>query len=198
MKLSEKEINRIYTDKKFRNCVAHAHTVCDRFSKPLYKKALDWPREWEVTQEQIDMAKAEIEKAKLRTIEVHKGELILVGMGMTRDCEEGGINNHRARGYFLDTNGRKCFIEVMKGCKYARNVYLPDQKEPEEFLMFDFAHYDEGEPEDRIQAISGKVTDFPFTLESVLNQVNYHFGTSFPAVFIDNYDLNPEDYTSKA
>ncbi|MHC5061911.1 MAG: hypothetical protein ACYTFK_12605 [Planctomycetota bacterium] len=196
--LNNEDFQRIYTDKKFRNAVANAHTVCDKYCKPILKKALEYPREWAVSQEQIDEAKKEREAAKLRTIEEHKGELVLVGMGMTRKCEEGGIGNHRARGYFFDTDGRKCFIEVMKGYDFAENYYIPlERPKPTEYLMFDFAHYDDGEPEDRIQAISGKVTRFPFDMESVLNQVNYHFGVDFPAVFVDNYDLSPDDYISK-
>jgi hypothetical protein len=149
---------------------------------------MEYPKNWIVSQEQIDIAKDEIELAKRRTVSEHPNELILVGMGGVRQVK-GEIDNHRARGYFTNNEGRKCFIEVMKGRKSCHS--------DEWFLMFDFAHFDEGEPNQRT-GLAGKVTSDRFTLKSVLENVNAAFGCSFKAVFVDNFDLSPDDHVSKA
>jgi len=139
-----------------------------------------------VTEEQIDLAKREREASKQRTIEENKRKLVMIGMGMVKDeVEEDFINNHRVRAYFYNTVGRKCFIEAMTNLKDEMYIY--------------FAFYAEGEDPCNNNRIDIDRKTFPgmeFTLSNLLDLVNESFKCEFNEIFIDNYDLSPDEITS--
>jgi len=186
-KLDSDKLQEIYTNKKFRNEVANAHACLDQFHKFKYRKTCSYPHEYIVTDEQIDLAKREREASKQRTIEENKGKLVMIGMGMVKDdVEEDFINNHRVRGYFYNTVGRKCFIEAMTSIKGD--------------MFIDFAFYAEGEDAcNRNRLIGLDKKTFPgmeFTLTNLLDLVNKSFKCEFNDIVIDNYDLSPDEITS--
>lgn len=183
-KLTEEEFQRIYTDKKFRNAVAWAHVCCDTLHKPLYKKAMCYPKDWMVSEEQIAEARAELKRAKAKTISANKGNLVFVGMGM--ECDKGGgIINHRFRATFLNDKGRKCFVEY----SYCDTEHAPDCLHCN-FWITDY----------EVHKVEKYHPGFyaPVDLDFVLKQVNHGFGCSFEGVVIDNYDLGPDDHISSS
>jgi hypothetical protein len=185
--LNDENFQRIYTDKQFRNHVAHAHTCCNQYHKPIYKKAFGtYPKVWAVSEEQIAEAKEEIKRACVKTLAENKGKLLLVGMGWAdAKIPMNDIGNPRARGYFRDPQGEKCFIEI--------NHAQPDtQYSPH--LWFDFAF--RGKDCNFSAALIPRGNRGVFTKANVLDNVNSAFGTSFKEVVIDNYDLNAEDFES--
>jgi len=181
---------RIYTEKKFRNAVAHAHGCCKAAGeKPVFKKAFDWPREWAVTDEQIAEAKEEIKRACVKTLAENQGKLLLVGMGWPdADIGKNDIGNPRARGNFRDPQGRLCFVEINHR-----------EKDGKSFLWFDFAHRVNAYEKQQHHLLS-KVwaQGAAFSKANILRYVNQAFGTTFKEVVIDNYDLNADDFESIA
>jgi len=92
--------------------IASAHIVCDRFSKPLYKKAFwQYPKAYRVTEEQIIEAKEELDKRKQAEL-LKTNTIFFVNMGMSFEATPWYISNHRTRSHFINKQGEKCFIEV--------------------------------------------------------------------------------------
>lgn len=69
--MTAEKMTEIYTDEQLRNAVAYAHRCCDRNSNFLHHKALFYPIEYIVTEEQIAEAKTELQKAKNRVFADH-------------------------------------------------------------------------------------------------------------------------------
>jgi len=188
MELTAAEFKRIYTEKKFRNAVAHAHGCCKAAGeKPIFKKAFDWPLAWAVSDEQIQEAREEIARACVKTLAENKGKLLLVGMGWPQAAiGENDIGNPRARGNFRDPQGRLCFVEINHR-----------EEDGESLLWFDFAHrvdaYEKGDQHHLLPDVHRSA----FSKANVLRYVNSAFGTAFKEVVIDNYDLNPGAFVSE-
>lgn len=183
--LDNETFQQIYTNKKFRNEVAFSHAVCDKNSNPQYKKTCSYPVSWKVTEEQIELAKAERERSIQETIKANKGKLLFVGMGAVRELGK-GITNHRFRAKFENLKGQVCFVEFS---------YI-DNKVVHGCLHIDYAifNYDMKE-ETYIARNKGFFLD-P-SEEAVINYVNKTFGCNFKEIFIDNYDCSPDDVVSK-
>ena len=92
--------------------IATAHIVCDKYSKPIYKKAFgEYPTAYKVTEEQIQEAREELEKRKATEL-TQPNTIFFVNMGMNFEAKPGYISNHRTRAYFRNKYNNKCFIEV--------------------------------------------------------------------------------------
>ena len=75
IELTSEKLKEIYTNEKFRNEVAFAHTCLDINHKFKHKKTCDYPDEYIVTEEQIKEAEEERQRAKAETIEKNKNKL---------------------------------------------------------------------------------------------------------------------------
>ena len=182
--LSDEKFQEIYTNKKFRNEVAHAHTCLTANFKFKHKKTCSYPVEYIVTEEQIELAKKELERSKLETIEANKGNLLFTGMGWAKELGK-GITNHRFRAYFKTDRDTKAFVEFS---------YV-DTKDNPDCLHVDFAFFGEDCNKHR-RNFEGSFV--PKSLDTVLKIVNDSFGCSFKKAVIDNYDISPNDVISQA
>lgn len=183
---------QIYTDKRLRNAVAYAHgcyTSHETGTKFKHRLALYYPISYIVTEEQIEAAKVEIQASMMRTKEEHAGKLILVGMGMVLN-EKDYFGNHRARGCFINDAGEKCFVEVM-------NSKRKDAAERSIWFDFAFICKEDGEEKERLNADKKSWPGKRFTSENILMLINREFGSSFKEIYLDNYDLGPDEHISK-
>ena len=189
----------IYTDKKFRNEVAYAHTCQNGRGEFKYKKTCAYPVEYIVTDEQIKEAKEEIERDKVRILAANKENLILIGMGGQYEGIEDTVGNHRVRGEFTDVNGIKVFVEFGK--------WYDDSTKNREFVHIDHcinktveeqSHPTEQHKFNNYRGLEKKRGLGEYTQTNLLRIVNELLDGNFKAVFIDNYTLRPSDYVSQS
>ena len=179
--ITAETMKEIYTNKKLRNAVANAHSCLDQYMKFKHKKALYYPIEYIVNEEQIAEAKAERERASAETIRANVGNLLFTGMGSDKELG-GGVTNHRFRAAFMNDAGKSCFVEF----SYCDTKHAPD------CLNIDFFITDYKEERETYNRGGYVKKD----MARVLEFVNNGFGCSFKGVFIDNWDANSADFVS--
>ena len=185
--LTDEKFQDIYSDKKFRNEVAFAHKCVDGNLKFSHYATCSYPQEYIVTEEQIELAKAERDRARTQLLEDKKGWLLMDGMGSEIEPQfDGHIPNHRVRGYFLNDKGEKCFLEVAtsrdiklmrvthSNCGHDEYYKNLDRRANHDYLRIPYSH------------------------KALLEIVNYEFGCSFKNIHVDNYDYYYEDVISVA
>lgn len=185
--LTSEKLRDIYTNPEFRNQVAYAHGVFRQSTdkEPLRRVTCSYPVSYIVTQDQISEAQNELHRAKVEMLETVRGKLVLIGMGMVRKDHPELINNYRVRGYFLNRNGQKCFVEFMQG-KDRHTDTEATRLYPDHAMI-------EGLP-----ILQERKTFGSFTKADALRFVNLFFGCDFKEVIIDNYTLSPDEVVSDA
>lgn len=171
--------------------IATAHIVCDKHSKPQYKKAFgEYPTAYKVTEEQIQEAKEELEKRKL--IELQKPNTIFfVNMGMNFDAKPWYIGNHRTRAYFINRDNEKCFIEVwtMNGI-YSRKDNMEMYCDFATNETIDPANYNYKNLVNTINNIeNNRVQDYAlieYTQENLLSIINTYFNCGFESIYFSD------------
>ena len=176
-KLTDEKLQDIYTDKKFRNQVASAHTCRDEYGKFKHKKTCSYPYEYIVTEEQIAIAKKELEKSQKETQERYKNSLLFIGMGWADAEPKTEIGNPRIRTEFLNKYGKHFLVEfgTSKAHDGAICLFSIDKKE-------DVCNY-AGLEKHSTTGCS------PYTPKAIMALVNYQFDCKFTEMFVDNYDL---------
>ncbi len=186
-KLTAEKLSEIYTNPELRNQVAFAHGVFRKSDdkEPMERITCSYPVVYIVTQDQIDEAKREMDRATSESLEKNRGKLVLIGMGMLQKEDPELMGNYRVRGHFMNRDGRKCFVEFMQGREHGRD-------EKARMLYPDHAMID-GAP------IAGERKNWGlYTEANALRFVNQFFGCDFRELVIDNYTLSPEQITSDA
>ena len=188
LSLTPEKLSTIYIDKKFRNNVAYAHTCLDQYSKFKHKKTCSYPTEYIVTEEQINEAKAEVEREKEDLKKNLKNKLLFVGMGMTiKPRDKDSITNHRIRTHFINAEGVKCFIEVGRGANVLD-------------MRIDHAIYNYGRDDEKnnFKGLERLKHNPKFSLPELLNLVNTFFNCKFKTIEIDNFTLSADEYICKS
>lgn len=181
--------------------VTYAHGCANSQGKHQYYKAFGhYPQAYKVTEKQISEATKlyEIKKQQLiQELKQTENVLLMVGMGMEYENPlKNGVNNHRIRGYFINNNGTKCFIEFGKG--YSKGT--------EHKLRIDHAILNADVTQETINNYGNLERNTPnldytyldYTYENILKIVNQNFDCSFTSVHYDYFLLTTEDYTSKS
>ena len=184
----------IYTDERLRNAVAFAHGCCDRYHKHLHYKALYYPLEYIVTEEQIQQAKEELTRAKERVYAQHSNHLLFVGMGSEYAPRfEDDVCNHRIRTEFTNRHGHRYFIEfctLAKGNGFSITFAIDRDKEIE--LNSDWNK--QGEYYHFKGLTTSKIGyTLDYTKRNILNIVNEYFDCAFSEVIIDQHTIHPDD-----
>ena len=185
--LTHHELMESLADEKRRNEIAFAHVCCDRLHKPLHRKTCSYPshRERIVTQEQIAVAAAVREAARVEVLDKGKnGTLLFVGMGMERgDCKAGECANYRFRTRLLNKDGESLFVEFShvreRGmCKPVRGFIIDHC----------FKGSDSNSNAGNYRSNEGK--EIGKMEENILAFVNIHLGCNFKEMLIDSYNLD--------
>jgi hypothetical protein len=184
----------IYTDEILRKAVAYAHSCCDQSYKHLHYKALGWPFEYIVTEQQIHEAKEELARAKERIYAEHSNDLLFVGMGSDYAPRyEDDVCNYRIRTEFTNRHGHRYFIEfstLAVGYGFAIPFAIDRDKEIELNGAIDrqgeYYNY-KGLQLSKI----GHTQDY--TNRNILNLVNHYFDCCFKRVVVDNYTICMDD-----
>ena len=185
--MTEEIFKRIYKDEKFRNEVAFAircETIDGKFK---YFRTNSYPKEYQVTPEQIKIAEDVRLKAKEEIIKNNREVLLFTGMGMVFDpIMKGGCNNHRIRTSILNDDSKYFFIELSA---------IDDKKH----FMINHSIKRSVEKDEDINnygRIEKSYKHTKYNHEEILKIVNEEFGCSFKKMVIDNYTLSPDDYVS--
>lgn len=186
-KLSDEKFQEIYYNPNLRNAVAHAHKCCDKFSNFSHYKALAYPNEYEVTEEQIKLAQEEKDRAKLIVLEENKHKLLFSGMGSGNlGIEDKKVANYRFRTVFKNRKGSTYFVEFVwseKGGKfYTDHLHCIVGSFPSSHVKLYNREY-----RCPLQYIEP-------TEKAVLKFINDNFDCNFDEVVIDElHGLNPSE-----
>jgi len=189
IQLTAAEFTKIYQCERLRNAVAYAHAFCDKNGNKLGMKALYYPIEYIVTDEQINEAKKEIERAKAEILKTSNDVFILIGMGMNySERYEDDVCNHRVRAYFTNKDGKKYFIELGTGIgesmRIDHAIDIDKQEEEENKSIKSCNNFKDLERQKNV---------LKYTKANILKIINTNFDCHFKYVLIDEYTLNPED-----
>ncbi len=112
--LTDEKFQEIYTNQELRNAVAGAHKCCDEFHNFKHFQAMAKHANYIVTEEQINLAKKETEKAKQIVLDENKNKLLFSGMGSGNlEIEDKKVANYRFRTVFKNRIGSTYFIEFV-------------------------------------------------------------------------------------
>lgn len=185
----------IYSSEKFRNAVAYAHGCYTSDMKFKHFKAMDYPRNYIVTPEQIEEAKKEKERAKVELLKTLGNKLVFVGMGMTYESKyEGDPCNHRIRTEIINNKGIRFFIEIGTGyngmkMRVDHSINRTIQDSYNDSVNHQGKFYNWANLERR--------SDLPdYTIQNIIEMVNRAYDCNFTEMIVDNYNLTTEDYIS--
>lgn len=178
-------MREIYSNPEFRNQVAYAHGVYKHSTdtEPMQRITCSYPVTYIVTLEQITEASKELERAKGETISNNRGKLVLIGMGSLQKENPELMNNHRVRGYFVNLEGKRCFVEFIKGRESHQHA--------ECVMLYPDHAMIEGVGIGAERKNCGRYTE-----ANALRFVNRFFGCDFKEIVIDNFDLSPDEIIS--
>lgn len=193
IELTADKLREIYTNEKFRNQVATAHTCLDRFGNFKHMKTCSYPVEYIVTEQQINEAKKECERAKTEAIKNVGNKLVFVGMGMRYESRyKDDVCNWRIRTEFKNDAGHRFFIELStlmdkKSVWVQHSIDRTLQDELNDSIDGQSRFYNYAGLE-RSHSL-GK-----YTKSNILRIVNKYFGCSYTEIEIDNYNLRTEEF----
>lgn len=196
------KFSEIYADEKLRNEVAFANIFCARGETQGWKTC-SYPDEYIVTGEQVKEAQAERERAKKRTIEANKGNLLFTGMGMTYEPRfDGDICNHRVRAEFCNAEGNRFFLEIgttAKGEGFRVDHAIDRTLERELGGAFDRqGEYYNYRGLEIKPPMDHNAMPLRYDHDTVLKFVNDNFACHFKSVVIDNYNVSTYDVISES
>lgn len=105
-------IETLETNKELRNSIASAHRCYTKDFTFKYYKALYYPIDYIVTEQQIEFARQIKEKAIQEALKQNKGIITFINMAMSFKNEIGYIDSYRMRCYFYNNYGKQFFLEV--------------------------------------------------------------------------------------
>lgn len=190
--LTDEKFQEIYSNEEFRNQVADAHSCADSKGHFLHKKALCYPLEYIVSDEQINTAKEKREADKIEFIRQNVETLIFKGMGSTySERFPDDVCNHRVRTEFRNIEGHRYFIEFCRGT--SDNLQIPHAIDRDlEDLCNEKKYKDQ--PYNNYAGLELKNRpSLPYTKANLLQVVNQHFKCDFKKIIIDNYTLSGND-----
>jgi hypothetical protein len=208
-KMTDEIFKKIYTDKDFRNRCAGAYKCCDKGGNLLYMATCDYPVSYIVTDEQIQEAKALLEKQKSETLAKYSSPefdnvLVLRCMGMDfdpatvndhdektdRNLRLSDIGNYRVRGRFSTEKGY-FFVEYMTdrfGCLYCDFSIKYSNSGFNTEKQYNYGNIERGRgAEDR-----------PFTKDEILREVNRTFDANFKSIVLERHDLMCDEICSRS
>ena len=183
--LTNEKFQEIYTNEKFRNEVATAHRCCDSKGAFKYMCTCSYPTRYIVTEEMINEAKVERERASKESNKKNHNKLLFVAMGGTYSIgktSNDDVGCHRIRTEFLNKHGERFFIEFIKGHSSDTPFYIPHS-------IRRTGGYDDINNYKNLQKRgTGK-----YTKETILNIVNSNFDCNFKELVIDTYNVSMDD-----
>lgn len=219
--LSAEKFNEIYTNEKLRNAVAYAHGCYDSSHNFKHFKALCFPVEYIVTEDQITEAKELLRQAKNRILNTHQNDLLFCCMGMEYSPRfNDDVCNHRIRTEFINKDGRRFFVEfgtglgenlrvdhsidrdLEKQCDIIANEVWQKIKIAEKERNFELrdklrldlqeAHKQPYHNYAGLERMS-EISQIKYTKQNILNLVNEKFGCNFKNIVIDQWTIHPDD-----
>jgi len=194
--LTAEKFQEIYTNEEFRNQVAYAHGYASKTGHLIHKQTCSYPVTYIVTDEQINLAKIELERAKKQVIEDNKGVLVFVGMGMTYDERyHDDVCNHRVRTEFKNSSGRRFFIEFGRGTDQKLRIDHAIDRDLEDKCNIEKTN---AQPYNNYGKLERDTPNLMYTKSNLLKVVNQYFDCNFSKIMIDNYNLRTDDITCKS
>lgn len=219
-KMTPEEFKNIYYSEKLRNEVSFANRHSDKHGVFKYYGTCTYPNEnrRQVTPEQIEKAKQLRSKRAAEVLKENKNKLLFVGMGMNYDAKyEDDVCNHRIRTEFLNSEGKRFFIEFgtgrgtdlridhavdreledhykQKAALFSKRWKAEEKKERPSFkkiqsLRGQFYKYME-QPYYNYKKLERDTPNLKYTKTNILKIVNEYFNCNFKEVVVDYYNIS--------
>lgn len=211
-KITDEQFKTLCNDDKYLVQFAYPVGHCDKYGKHEYYRTCGSFPDMEVSEEQILVAKDLFQKRKEETLAgIRPGELVLRAMGGSAVQHiPGEVGNYRARGYFLNSEGRKFFIEFILGrdmhsfwTDCVKDCVLEEEfhRQEREVAEWNREHRNCNEwkkyPEQFYHLPIGKKgIQKEFTWENVLEFVNDNFGCTYTSKRLIEHFASCEEWTS--
>lgn len=195
--LSEEKMKEIYIDERFRNAVAWAGECNNQYGEFKRFKALSYPLEYIVTEEQKKEAQNEYERAKAAKIKsIKRGTIVFTGMGMIyKKRFDGDICNHRIRSYFKNSKGHRFFLEFC--AKSNDEGFYCTGSEDMEREENEKKGIRANEPYHHSKQLERKNFTQRFSEKNLLCIINRSFDCKYERLEVDNYTLRGDDFISE-
>lgn len=116
--LSAEKFNVLTVSDKWVNAIQYPVKCYDNNSNFKYFRTCSYPVEYIVSEEQIRQAREIAEERKRHILEnIKANDLVFVAMGGDYSGLPEEVRNHRIRCNFKNIDGKRFFIEILKGCK---------------------------------------------------------------------------------
>lgn len=219
--ITVEEFTSIYSDKQMRNAVAYAHPAkfSDYNDEEETLVAIYGTRRLLVTEEQKDEALRILNRDKKRMLKKHMNDLLFCGMGIGgyQPTIEDEICNYRIRTEFLNSEGKRYFVEFSTDSKRKLIVMHDIDRDMEEAHFAELRRiresldqlkkigdrrywdevnrYHKTSMGDRSnwQKLNSGCTDIDYTHKNVLELINNTYGCSFKRIVVDQDTLHPND-----
>lgn len=177
--MTNEKMQEIYTNIDFCKHVANANNCYDKNSVFKYKKTCTYPISYIVSDEQIEEAAKEYNRAKDEFIlNMKKNVLYFVGMGCNfKTSELSDVENYRIRAYFQNNKKELFFVE-----------FSGSERELKFYCTFSIS-YKNGDLEDPSYNYAGiQNNQFQeYTKENILRIINSHFNCNFEGIEIEKH-----------
>ena len=184
--LSLQEMNAIKNNVKLRNQVANAHTHTDSEGKFKFLGTCAYPESNKRTVTNTQrIAAIELRKRQAKEIMTkHKNDLIFVGMGSDYQAKyKDDVCNHRIRTEFLNSVGRRFFVEFGTARDYETTRC--DHSIDRDLEIKYMRNGSNDQPYNNYAKLERRPL-MKYTKTNILHMVNNAFGCNFKNIIIDS------------
>ena len=196
--LSAEKFNVLTVSDKWVNAIQYPVKCYDNNSNFKYFRTCSYPVEYIVSEEQIRQAREIAEERKRHILEnIKANDLVFVAMGGDYSGTPGDVCNHRIRCNFKNIDGKRFFIEILKGCKDGFFIDFSidlDKQEENEKKRIKEPFYPQTEY--NAKGVEKTTINKPFTFENVLQFVNDTYNCCYTNAQLIRYFVRCEDFTN--
>lgn len=218
IEITNNEFEKIYSDVELLISIVFARKSYDSHSNFKYYTAVHYPNNYIVTPEQIDLAKQEFARAKESVYSLHENHLLFCSMGGSYAPRyQDDPCNHRIRTEFLNSKGKRYFIELGTYQDHTLHVDFSIDRDME--AKHDKEKSDISKQLDQLDRRSAeyallrrKLSDMlyvssfknfgglehtnlnlKYTLQNILKLINETFNCNFKEIYVDHHIIHPSD-----
>lgn len=190
--LSAEKFNLLTVSDKWVNAIQFPTTCCDKNHNFKYFKTCSYPEEYIITEEQIQQAREIAEERKRHILEnIKANDLVFVAMGCDYSGTPEEVCNHRIRCNFMNIDGKRFFIEIIKCREYGFfidfSIDLDKQEENKKKRI-------KAQTEYNYMGVEKNLISKPFTWANVLAFINNTYNCCYTNARLIRYFVRCEDF----
>lgn len=196
--LSAEKFNTLTVSDKLVNAIQSPVKCYDNNSNFKYFRTCSYPVEYIVSEEHIRQAREIAEERKRHILEnIKANDLVFVAMGCDYSGTPEDVCNHRIRCNFKNIDGKRFFVEILKGCKdgfyFDFSIDLDKQEENEKKRIKEPFY---PQTEYNAKGVEKTLINKPFTWDNVLSFINETYNCCYTNARLIRYFVRCEDFTN--